>query len=74
MARTKKKWGSSYGKRKKMSRAINKHLNCPRMLYVWSFESILLGAFKAVQEGWRGVNRAALSFRVPRTTLKESRW
>ena len=71
MARMKKKWGSSYGKRKKMSRAINKHLNCPGILYVWSYESIL-GAFKAVQEGWRGVNLAALSFRVCRTTLKES--
>ena len=36
----------------------------------WSEES-MLGAIKAVQEGTLGVNRAALEFAVPKTTLKD---
>ena len=42
----------------------------PQKLRLWSNES-MLGAMKAVQDGRMGVNRAALEFQVPRTTLKD---
>lgn len=42
----------------------------PRKYRQWSEES-MLGALKAVSEGTMGINRAAIEFGVPKTTLKD---
>ena len=44
--------------------------NRPKTLRQWSDQS-MVGAMEAVQEGRMGVNRAALEFGIPRTTLKD---
>ena len=44
--------------------------NRPQKLRMWSNEA-MVGAMDAVAEGRMGVNRAALEFGVPPTTLKD---
>ena len=51
--------------------ASQRHTACrPQKLRMWSDES-MLGTMDAVAEGRMGVNRAALEFGVPPTTLKD---
>jgi len=61
---------SSGGKAKRRSSAKAKESNRPKTIHQWSDQS-MVGAMEAVQEGRMGVNRAALQFGVPRTTLKD---
>ena len=60
---------SSFVKRKKATLWCTIRLNRPEKLRKWSNES-MLGDLKVVNEGRMGVNRAAVSYGVPRTTLK----
>ncbi len=66
MARTKKKCG----KENKRPAAKATPPNRPRKLSLWSDEAVV-GAMKAVKEGRMSINRSALEFGVPRTTLKD---
>ena len=61
---------ASRGKENRRSPASGKLPNRPKKHRGWSEES-MLGAMNAVKEGLMGVNRAALEFAVPRTTLKD---
>ena len=61
---------ASRGKEKRRSPASGKLPNRPKKHHGWSEES-MIGAMNAVKEGLMGVNRAALEFAVPRTTLKD---
>ena len=70
MARTAKLRSSCVKRKKATSRATTKRLSQPEKLRQWSNES-MFGALKAVKEGQMDVNRAALSFGVPHTTLKD---
>ena len=56
-------------RRKKRIESV-KPANRPKVLKQWSNDS-MLGAMQAVQTGEMGVNRAALEYGVPRTTLKD---
>ena len=69
---TPKRTRKSPGGKKKWKRAVEPPKRKGRVLKrkQWSEES-MLGAIKAVQEGTLGVNRAALEFAVPKTTLKD---
>ena len=69
MGRTRQK-RRSCGKAKRTLPAKEKLPNWPRKLCLWSDEA-MVGAMKAVQDGSMGLNRAALEFGVPRTTLKD---
>ena len=61
---------ASRGKENRRPSASGKLSNRPKKHRQWSEES-MLGAMDAVKEGLMGVNRAALEFAVPRTTLKD---
>ena len=67
LARKKK---ASRGKENRRTPAKRKLSNRPKKHRQWSEES-MRGAMNAVKEGLMGVNRAALEFAVPRTTLKD---
>jgi len=68
MVFTKKKGGKRKEKKSTPREATSS--NRPKKHCQWS-EVSMLGAMKAVKEGLMGVNRAALEFAVPRTTLKD---
>lgn len=69
MAKSKKK-GSRGGKGKKKPPVKATLTNRPKKHGLWSNDS-MLWAMKAVQDGRMGINRAALEFAVPPTTLKD---
>ena len=71
MILTRKKM-TSRGKENRRSPASGKLPNCPKKHRGWS-EVSMIGAMNAVKEGLMGVNRAALEFAVPHTTLKDRR-
>ena len=70
MERTAKQRSSCVKLKKATLRCTTICLNQPEKLHKWSNES-MLGDLKVVKEGRMGVNRAALSYGVPRTTLKD---
>ena len=55
--------------RKKHMLTVNEVPQCPQKYKQWSEES-MVGALKVVSQGM-GINRAALEFRIPKTTLKD---
>ena len=65
-----KKEKVSHGKENLSPLEKSKAPNCPKKLRQWSNES-MLGAMKAVMDRRLGVNRDALKFGVPCTTLKD---
>ena len=70
MVRTAKQRSSCVKLKKATLRCTTICLNQPEKLRKWSNES-MLSDLKVVKEGRMGVNRAALSYGVPRTTLKD---
>ena len=71
MASKNSKTGGKGGKMKnKENLEPEKKTNRPAKLRGWSSES-MVEAMKAVKEGQFGVNRAALEYGVPKTTLKD---